>query len=740
MKIPEEVSKNVKKLIKSLSPEVWTYLILTIVSIVFMIRFVDLTPQVDDNFFFSSSDPHFQSEKLISDLFVRNDTQMIISATGNIDDPDYQQNVNLLSETLIDLDGVTDVKSITHGPNNLDDALLSPLWKRLLISDDKKSSNLILLLEEPVSQEIIPKIEEIIDSLSTDYFKLNAAGLPYVIELIRRSLMKDLQIFSTLAFIVFGFVVFRIFRSKAVLFGTLISCLNAFGWTFMITALKDVPIGILTANLATIIFVLTLSHIIFLTFNWKKLCYEGASSDPVTEAVNMTFPASFWSMLTTLLGFLSLLSVQAKPLKDLGMSGAIGTVVALIVAYGVFPTFLKMARRPTTRKNIISTKLLKTYEFLEAKKKSIVLIVFVACILALPGLGMIDSDPSLLSYFSKQSEMFKGFDYIDRNGGSSPLILVVKSQSGEKLSTGQTYKQLWELQSGLEQHRSVGSVISLPVLMAQAKRAPLAFFISYEWLLDILEQPQYDQIAKSFITEDRQYGLFLLRMNEANRNLSRLDIIDEIKELVSGQGFIAEIFGGVYVLQGHLSKLVSKSLIFGLGKLILLFALISWIISRSIRVSLAMTLSICLIPLNILGLIGIYRIPLDIISAPASNVAIAMGIDSMIHMIKAYRKLNDWQAVRNQLWQPVLTSMIVVATGFAIFLVSNFPPTQRFGLAIVFGTILASLTALYIMPFIYSLLDLDNIKKKLKPKLPRTVELIELLEGKQTKLNQQNPS
>ena len=108
-----------------------------------------------------------------------------------------------------------------------------------------------------------------------------------------------------------------------------------------------------------------------------------------------------------------------------------------------------------------------------------------------------------------------------------------------------------------------------------------------------------------------------------------------------------------------------------------------------------------IIPSTILGLIGLYQIPLDIIAAPAVNVAIAMGIDSMIHMMQAYRRLNSWSQVRKTLYRPIMTSMFVVSTGFAIFLCSTFPPTQRFGLIIVFGTIVAALTAIFILPLLH---------------------------------------
>ena len=51
-------------------------------------------------------------------------------------------------------------------------------------------------------------------------------------------------------------------------------------------------------------------------------------------------------------------------------------------------------------------------------------------------------------------------------------------------------------------------------------------------------------------------------------------------------------------------------------------------------------------------------------------------------------------------WRGVLSSCGIVATGFAIFALSRFPPTQRFGLVIVFGTAIAAFAALFSLPLL----------------------------------------
>lgn len=682
------------------------FLTLTVLSALILFKFVDLVPHVDNNFFFSNSDPQFKDELQISRLFVRKDTLLIISATGPIESPTYMQGINGLGQDILRLSGITEVRSIARGPVDLQDALQSPLWQRLLIAKDHRSTNIIVLLPDSFSYAVIPEIEKLVSQYSGPDLRLTLSGPPYIVELISRHLLKDITLFTFLALLIFGTVIFVIFRSKGILLGAMVSCMGASIWTLMIVHFLGIKIGLLTANLATIVFVLTLSHIVFLTYNWKHCCAQAEDPACVEEAVHLTFPPSFWCMSTALLGFLSLLLVPAQPLKELGASGITGSLVALAVAYSVYPAFLRLVHPLSSKRNRLDRYQGMMEHFLEKKRKVIIFGILALSLIALPGLWKADTDPSLLSYFAKNSEIEKGLAYIDHNGGSSPLVLVIAMTSGEKLDTDKAYGQLWELQKALEQDPSVGTVMSLPVLMAEANRVPFASLLSWKWILDILKEPRFDKITKSFITEDRKEGLFLLRMNESNRTMPRLEVIKGIKKIVYAHGFTTELVGGIYSLQGHLSKLVASSVVFGLGQLVIIFALIAWIISRSIRTAFAVALSICAIPVIVIGTIGWLRVPLDVMSAPASNIALGLGIDSMIHMIRFYRRQAGqnkdtgalWQTTRHRFWQPILTFTLIMVLGFGIFTLSDFPSTQRFGAAVVLGALIAALTALFVMP------------------------------------------
>lgn len=67
-----------------------------------------------------------------------------------------------------------------------------------------------------------------------------------------------------------------------------------------------------------------------------------------------------------------------------------------------------------------------------------------------------------------------------------------------------------------------------------------------------------------------------------------------------------------------------------------------------------------------------------------------------------------------ELWAPILASMLIVASGFALFLLSSFPPTRRLGLLVCVGAILTDLVVLVVLPGLIGSLEgwRERIKKK----------------------------
>lgn len=426
-----------------------------------------------------------------------------------------------------------------------------------------------------------------------------------MVELIRRHLGRDLRVFSAASLMMFGLLIAVIYRPARIVAGTLVTCLGACAVTLAVLHLSGRSIGLLTPNLVTIVFVLTLSHIVFLTTNWRR---EAASSEPdaVSRAVRFTFSASFWCMATTLLDFSSLLLASAKPLRELGFSGALGTVVAITVAYGLYPALLRSAAS--------GSRLNPTRPFPLRPGKWTVAAIALLTLVAAAGLPRIDTDPDLLSYFAEDSEIRNGIEFIDANGGSSPLLLVARDK-GRRFDSDPILDKLSQVQTAFDQDPAIGVSLSLPLLLAEARRNPLALLLPKDKLIDLLESGVYDRVARNFVTEDRHVALFYLRMREAGREEPRRAVIERLTTRIENEGLEVELVGGLYELQGQLGELIRHSLVTELGGLLILFLAIAAVVSRSTRRTLAMGCLVA-VPVLLLGTLGHLGRPLDVISSP----------------------------------------------------------------------------------------------------------------------------
>jgi predicted RND superfamily exporter protein len=195
-------------------------------------------------------------------------------------------------------------------------------------------------------------------------------------------------------------------------------------------------------------------------------------------------------------------------------------------------------------------------------------------------------------------------------------------------------------------------------------------------------------------------------MKESVEELSRQAVMDRLEGYAVEAGLEPVQMGGLYDLQAQLGRLITSSLRLGLGGLLLLFLGVAAVVSRSAKVTTMMVACLAGVPLVVLGTFGWLGVSMDIITSPAANVALAMGVDSMIHLVVRVRHLGDgglgqaesWSQARSQIMGPVLAATLLICVGFGIFGLSTFPPTGRFGLAVILGTMTAAIMALITLP------------------------------------------
>jgi predicted RND superfamily exporter protein len=672
----------------------WGALALAVIGLLGVWALVDLSPQVEGDFFFAEDDPQLQASQEIGERYGTGSQVVVRVADLSGDRDAYEERIGDLTAAFFAVEGISGGYSITT-----DDPSRSPLFRRVLLTPDSTATNIVLLADDADPELLLPELDRVIASHEGSELDIVVSGVPVIVELIRRNLFKDLVVFSIAAALVFGLLIALIYRDAAIVLGTLTTCFVAVSTTLTVTQSIGVGIGLLTANLVTIVFVLTLSHVVFMTANWLRAIRSAPNrSEALRQALHETLEGSFWSMTTTLLGFLSLLVATAKPLRELGIAGAIGTVTAMVVAYSVYPAFLgrwASAREP--RGGV-------TMPALPGGRNAVVGVAAAVVVVLGFGTFKVDTDPGLLTYFAEGAALRDGLERIDADGGSSTLDVVFRDSEGGRLDSEPVFQKMQALQAVFEADSAVGLVLGPSVLLEHARGLPLARFMSLEVLLDLASSPQLGGAGLGYVSADRDEGHYFLRMRESVEEPSRDAVTERLRVYTREAGLEPVLVGGLYDLQAQLGRLIASSLKIGIGGLMLLFLVVAMAVSRSPATTVRMWLCLAGIPLVVLGTFGHFGIAVDIITSPAANVALAMGVDSMIHLVVRVRRLSGtgveapWMVALGQIRAPVLGATGIICAGFGIFVLSTFPPTQRFGLAVILGTVTAATMALVVLP------------------------------------------
>jgi len=652
---------------------------------------VDLSPRVESDFFFAADDPQMRASRDVAEAFPSGAQLILRVSNEGGSQAEYRDGIVELTTELLAVEGVEGGFSVST-----DDPTNSPLFGRILLTPDPDATNIVLQVDGTDPEALLPRVEAVVERHASPSLAIVVSGVPAIVELIRRSLYRDLIVFSAAAVLVFALLIGMVYRDAAIVCGTLATCLVSVSATLVIAQALKAGIGLLTANLVTIVFVLTLSHVVFLTANWRRRDGEDRARR-IREAIRETWEGSFWSMTTTFLGFASLLVASARPLRELGVAGIAGTLTALAAAYVVYPAVLGRWARIPRRMTEEGRHVMLDHRGL-VLGTALVVVGTTAF-----GVTRLDTDPGLLSYFAAGSDLREGLALVDADGGSSTLDIVVSDPGGDVVSSRDVYGRLDALQAALEEDPAVGVVLSPTLLIDHARTIPLAGLLPVGMLLDLASSDALGGVAFGFVTPDRSRARYSLRMRETSTE-PRAEVIDRVTARVQAAGLQADVVAGLYDLQAQLGRLLASSLRTGIGGLLALFIGVAWVVARSGLVAGAMWACLGAIPLVILGTFGHARIAIDIISSPAANIALAIGADSMIHLVVRVRKLaatgstTPWERAVDQIRWPVLGASAIICAGFGIFLLSSFPPTQRFGLAVIVGTMTAAGMALLVLP------------------------------------------
>lgn len=122
----------------------WAALVLSAALGIVLFARVDLAPRVEADFFFATDDPQLRQARRIEQQFASAPQIFVAARSERLFSHQYLQRIRTLTEDLRRVEGVMDARSLTHGPEELEDVAESPFWSRLLLAPDRSATFIVL--------------------------------------------------------------------------------------------------------------------------------------------------------------------------------------------------------------------------------------------------------------------------------------------------------------------------------------------------------------------------------------------------------------------------------------------------------------------------------------------------------------------------------------------------------------------------------------------------------------------
>ena len=193
------------------------------------------------------------------------------------------------------------------------------------------------------------------------------------------------------------------------------------------------------------------------------------------------------------------------------------------------------------------------------------------------------------------------------------------------------------------------------------------------------------------------------------RDRNRADLLAEIHLQLSELGIEKQQYTltGLFILyQDVLSRLVDSQIL----TILIVYsamAITLMIIFSSLKIALISLIPNLITTSVIMGILGIFAIPLDLMTITIAAVAMGISMDDTIHYVHRYleeTKLNktdsnEWVKRTNlSVGYALIYTTTVIVVGFGSLIFSNFVPSMLFGLLTSIAMIVALLTDITTLP------------------------------------------
>ena len=575
---------------------------------------------------------------------------------------------------------------------------------------------------------------------------INLSGIPMIADDLISFVKKDITVFGSGVFIFILITLWFIFRDVRWVIFPLLSCFLSIAIMVGMLGYLNWKVTVISSNFISLMLILTMEINIHYVERYKQLQAEFPKKKESYLAYLTTtkiFTPILYAVLTTVLAFLSFIFCDIKPVIDFGWMMTLGLFISLFVSMILLPyLIIKFKPKATPIHESKDSKLAELFASIAINQKFLVLAFStIILILSIYGMTRLKVENSFINYFDKKTEIYQGMKLIDEKlGGTTPLEIILKFKDSENKnskndddffqgSDSNEYKDSYwftnfrvnnivNVHKYLESLPEIGKVLSFYSILQlgekindNKKLGPLEMAIMYTKLPDDIKK----SIVTPYVSIENNEARISLRIIDSNPNLNRKELLIKIqKDLEEKLNLKKEEFKitGILVIFNNLLQSLFDSQIKTLGitfagifiLLLILFKSLSWSIVAAIPNFTA--------ALFILGSLGLFNIPLDMMTITIASITVGIAIDNSIHYIYRFReefKLNKnykktVQICHRTVGKAIVNASLTIVFGFSILILSNFIPSIYFGIFTGLAMLTAMTLVLTLMPQLISII------------------------------------
>lgn len=602
-------------------------------------------------------------------------------------------------------------------------------------------------------QDDIASVREILGRHS-DSASLHLGGVPMIVADSIEFIRNDLVVFGAAVLVFLIVILASAFRKRRWIFLPLLTCAATCVFMLGLLGLLGWRVTIVSSNFLSLLLILCLALTLHIIVRYREM--HAAEPDAgqlklVSETVQRIVTPCLYTALTTIVAFGSLLVSGIRPVIDFGWMMSIGIVVAFVYSFTIFPATLMLLEPGEPReRDDLTARITGALAGLIRRHGNWTLLAFaVLAVTGLTGIARLTVENRFIDYYRESTEIYQGMELIDRElGGTTPLDVVLDApvtgadaeendyedefediySDVDAADAGITSRSHWfnsrQLERVMKMHDYVDALPETGKVLSLASVAKVLRQIDPDVLRDNFElsiiyerlEPDIkDQLFAPYLSDDGDQLRIGVRVFESDPTLRREALLETIRNGLMEQYGLDDDqvkLTGMVVLYNNMLQSLFQSQIQTLGAVFLAIMIMFLVLFRSLRIALTAIIPVMFAAALILGLMGWFGIPLDLMTITIAAITVGIGVDDTIHYVHRFRHEfsidgDYWAAIERchrTIGRAIYYTSVTIMLGFSILVLSQFIPTIYFGVLTSLAMLIALLANMTLLPLLIATL------------------------------------